>query len=186
MINLAGDISVFLAKLFIKFIINFQIENLNMFTMNNQFAYVVPDTNSRDFDMTQYFSMAKEGFNLAFIYNMSNSQPGANCPGGVTCIAEEIGNILIGGFRPTLRTEMHKFTDYSFEEFELMRDTEEERHTKIVMDMKAYMESSVGKCNNCTKWGMEAVESKDAGRIDILDVGSQESTMRISIANFVL
>merc|ERR1712226_1098146 len=28
-----------------------------------------------------------------------------------------------------------------------------------------------GRCNNCTRWGMESVESKDAGQVEILDVG---------------
>lgn len=142
-----------------------------MFTLENQYAFIVPDTNSRDFDMTQFFSMAKEGYNLAFIYNMSNSQPGANCPGGLTCVVEEIGKVLVGGFEPTLQAEMTHFTDYSEIEFELVRDTIKERHEKVAMNMKYYLET-VGKCDNCSRWGMETVESKDAMRTDILDVGT--------------
>ena len=141
-----------------------------MFQMTNQFAYIVTDTNSRDFDMTPYFARAQEGFNLAFIYNMSNSQPGANCPGGVQCVAEEIGNILGSGFEMTLRLEIPLFEEYALEEFNLLRDKPWERHEKVIRNFKTYMEN-YGKCNNCTRWGMEAVESKDAGRIDILDVG---------------
>ena len=142
-----------------------------MFKLENQFAFIVPDTNSRDYDMTQFFSMAKEGDNLAFIYNMSNSQPGANCPGGVQCVAEEIGKVLVGGYEPTLQAEMTMFVDYSTEEFDLVRDTIMERHEKVAKSMKYYMET-VGKCDNCSRWGMETVESKDATRVDILDVGT--------------
>ena len=141
-----------------------------MFKMTNQFSYIVTDTNSRDFDMMPYFAMAKEGFNLAFIYNMSNSQPGANCPSGVQCIAEEIGNILGSGFEMTLRLEIPLFQQYSLEEFNLMRDRPSERHRKVISNFKSYMENN-GRCNNCTRWGMEAVESKDAGQVEILDVG---------------
>ena len=141
-----------------------------MFKMTNQFAYIVTDTNSRDFDMMPYFAMAKEGFNLAFVYNMSNSQPGANCPSGVQCIAEEIGNIIGSGFEMTLREEIPLFQQYALEEFQLLRDRTWERHRNVIVNFKNYM-ATYGRGNNCTRWGMEAVESKDAGQVDILDVG---------------
>ena len=48
---------------------------------------------------------------------------------------------------------------FSLEEFELMRPSIDDRHRKVVWDMKMFMDTQ-GRCNNCTKWMMETVESR--------------------------
>ena len=60
---------------------------------------------------------------------------------------------------------------FSLEEFELMRPSIDDRHRKVVRDMKMFMETQ-GRCNNCTKWMMEAVEVKESDRVHQLEVGS--------------
>ena len=84
-----------------------------MFKPENQYAYIVSDTDSQNSDVTPYINMAKEGYNLAFIYNMTNSQPSAVCPEGVRCVAEELGNILAAGYAKTLNDELPLFNEYS-------------------------------------------------------------------------
>ena len=59
---------------------------------------------------------------------------------------------------------------FSLEEFELMRPSIGDRHRKVVRDMKMFMETQ-GRCNNCTKWMMETVESRMKGDVSRLDVG---------------
>ena len=59
---------------------------------------------------------------------------------------------------------------FSLEEFELMRPSIDDRHRKVVRDMKMFMETQ-GRCNNCTKWMMETVESRKKGDVSRLDVG---------------
>ena len=80
-----------------------------MFTMRNEFAYVITDTNKEDANIEQYFGLAQEGYNLAFIYN--TSLPQGECDRGLACIAGDIGNILVGGYDKTLQTEMPLFEE---------------------------------------------------------------------------
>ena len=52
-----------------------------------------------------------------------------------------------------------------------MRPSLHERHIHVVRDMKMFMETQ-GKCNKCTSWRMETVESKsNSGQVTRLDVG---------------
>ena len=84
-----------------------------MFSMDNEFAYIITDTSNADANIQPYFDIAEEGYNLAFIYNNSNSDPEASCDQGLRCIASDIGNILVGGYDVTLKTEMSLFEEVS-------------------------------------------------------------------------
>ena len=82
-----------------------------MFSMENEFAYIITDTHQNDANMAPYFALAEEGYNLAFIFNTSVAAEGVDCARGLTCAASDIGNILLGGFDKTLRAEMPLFEE---------------------------------------------------------------------------
>ena len=82
-----------------------------MFTMDNEFAYIITDTNRNDNNIQPYFDMSEEGYNLAFIYNISVPGDSGQCVGGLSCVAGDIGNVLVGGYDMTLQTEMPLFNE---------------------------------------------------------------------------
>ena len=82
-----------------------------MFSMENEFAYVITDTHQNDANMAPYFTLAEEGFNLAFIFNTSVAAEGMECARGLECAASDIGSILLGGYDKTLMGEMPLFEE---------------------------------------------------------------------------
>ena len=147
-----------------------QLSNHGMFTPENEIAYVITDTSRDDSDdVEQFIDMAEEGFNLAFIYNMS-SVTDTDCPGGLSCLVDDLGNTLRAGYDKTLKTELPLFEEFSLEEFELMRPSINNRHIQVARDMKEYMEVQ-GECNRCSKWMMATVETKTSKKVGKLEVG---------------
>ena len=49
---------------------------LEMFSMDNEFAYIITDTSKNDANIQPYFDMAEEGNNLGFIYNYRQMKMG--------------------------------------------------------------------------------------------------------------
>jgi len=148
-------------------------ERYNLFNYESQWVFTVTDTNSLEFDMAEFINMAHDGYNVGFVFNTSVAQSDAVCPSGIKCIVEgAVGYVAIGYERALMR-EMETFQEVTIEEWEIIRPTEEERAHTIIADIKAYLsESGGGRCNNCSAWLMEAVEVREADRINQLDVGS--------------
>ena len=76
--------------------------------MDNEFAYVITDTHQNDANMAPYFSLAEEGYNLAFIYNREGA---TNCARGLAHLASNIGAALVGGYEQTMMGEMPLFEE---------------------------------------------------------------------------
>ena len=138
--------------------------------MDNEFAFIITDTHSNDMDISPFFNYAKEGNNLAFIYNSSIKNPSSACPWGLSCIANEIGGALVGGFDGALIAELPLFAEYSIDEFDVLRPSIRERYNKVAREVKTWLENK-GTCNRCTKWMMETVEGTSGGSFKRLDVG---------------
>ena len=105
-----------------------------MFSMDNEFAFVVTDTDQSDANMAPFFNLAQEvcilysvesclsdtvynlcdlsqGYNLAFIFNTSIASEGVDCDRGLACVASDLGNILVGGYDKALRLELPMFQE---------------------------------------------------------------------------
>jgi len=146
-------------------------EDMSMFRIESQWVYTVTDSHSMDFDMSPYINMAHDGYNLAFIFNTSYAQDSLFCPSGLSCLANEICEVLAAGMEATLKEEMLTFSEVSYEEWDIVRPSEKERAMTVISNMKIYLETS-GSCNNCTRWMMEAVEVRESDRINQLEVGT--------------
>jgi len=160
-------------------------ESLNMFGVESQWVYAVTDTHSLDFDMSPYINMAHDGYNLAFVFNASYAQAGLQCPSGLECLSSEISDILAIGMEKTLIEELITFDEVSIEEWDIVKPTEQERAASVIKDMKEYMRMS-SKCDNCTKWMMEAVEVRESDRINQLEVGSWTPSLGLSLKDDLL
>ena len=99
-----------------------------MLTHENEVAIMITDTAENiNADVTRYVSMAKEGYNLAFITNTGST----GCPQGLDCALEQLGNILLAGYDNVLREEIPLFRRFSLEEYQLLRPTINSRHQKV-------------------------------------------------------
>ena len=56
---------------------------------------------------------AKEGMNLALIYNTSSAlvSGSASCPGGLACLLEQVGEAVVRAWHNTLQGEMGLFQE---------------------------------------------------------------------------
>ena len=82
-----------------------------MFRIESQWVYFVTDSNSENTkSMLSFIEMAKEGYNLAFIFNTSIAQEGKDCPSSLFCLAGEIAGVIAEGYEITLQREMKNFS----------------------------------------------------------------------------
>ena len=56
----------------------------------------------------------QEGFNLAFIYNVSLAGDGAHCARGLAHVAAHMGEYLVQGYERTQKSEMPLFNEVTF------------------------------------------------------------------------
>lgn len=57
----------------------FQITDANLMNVDSQFLFMITDTDISDTDVTMNLERAKDGNNLAFIYNTSKSKGTSAC-----------------------------------------------------------------------------------------------------------
>ena len=107
---------------------------------------------------------------MAFIYNVSESDPGVVCDQGILCTLGELGEALMRGFDEALKEELQLFAKYSLDEFDVLRPTIRERYNHVAVGMKHWLETHA-KCGSCTKYMMESLESTEGGNYERLDVG---------------
>ena len=72
------------------------------------------DTNAEDMDISSFINMGKDGYNLAIIFNASPVGNDLECPGGILCLAEDIGGMFTEGFERALMMEMKTFEQVLF------------------------------------------------------------------------
>lgn len=54
-------------------------EAQNLFKLNTQWIFVITDTHSMDFDMSEFINMGKDGYNVGFVFNASLQQATQDC-----------------------------------------------------------------------------------------------------------
>ena len=65
--------------------------------------------------------LAREGHNIAVIYNASIHDGSDPCEWGLNCILNDLGTMLVKGFDHALMTEMKLFTESTYTEFDTLR-----------------------------------------------------------------
>ena len=51
----------------------------HLFKHNTQWIFLITDTHSMDFDLSEFFSMGKDGFNVGFVFNASLQESTEDC-----------------------------------------------------------------------------------------------------------
>lgn len=155
-------------------------ESMHMFRVESEWMYLVTDSHSLDMDMTPYIQMAKDGYNLGFVYNASDARPEAECTTGLVCLSGELVAMLGKAMEATLLKELVIFNQISVEEWEIIRPSDTERAVTVIENMKQLMINEA-KCGKCSKWMMESVEVREANRIKPLDVGSWRPAIGLTL-----
>ena len=107
-----------------------------MLTHENEVAIMITDTTENiNAEVSRFVSMAKEGYNLAFIYNNGDTQ-GSDCTGGLSCMVGDIGNIIVAGYEASLASEMDLMQSLSEPEFQLLRPKVHDRHILVSFNSK--------------------------------------------------
>jgi len=158
----------------------------DLFNIESQWVYLVTDTHSLDFDMSPYINMAKDGYNLGFVFNASIASPNAVCPNGLQCMLNSALNYVMNCYENVLLSELETFSQVTIEEWDIIKPTPQERAMAVVVDIKNTIDTTGGECNNCTKWMMEAVEVKESDRVHQLEVGSWTTNLGLHIKDDLL
>ena len=117
------------------------------------------------------FNLAKDGHNLAFIYNVSNSDRGIFCPRDLVHFFDGIGKPLFRAFDNRLESEVDQYLNTEISMYDLIRPSVRDRFAQIYNEFRVYMEEN-NPCLNCTKYRMESVEGAVNGEAKRLDVGT--------------
>lgn len=157
----------------------------DMFFLESQWVYMITDTNSKDMDVRPFIKMARDGYNLAFIFNSSLGQEGGACRQGLNCLVEELVQDLAKSFDKTLSEEMVTFSEASMEEWEIIGPSRGERAVSVINNIKQHIETDA-QCSACTSWTMEAVEVKVTNRVDSLEVGSWRPGLGLALKDDLL
>lgn len=156
------------------------------FNYESQWVFLVTDTDSLSFDMSDYISMAEDGYNLGFVYNTSISKAGSVCPSGLECLIDSSITYLAKSYEQVLAKELEIFDQVSIEEWEIIMPTLAERSAAALEAIKEMIMATGGLCSNCTSWMMDAVEVRESDRVNQLEVGSWSALMGLYLKDDLL
>lgn len=146
-------------------------ESANLMMIDAEWLYLVTDTDNQSPMEPKEIKNAKDGYNVAFLYNASISSPVVDCQEGLFCSTEELVRVYGDSMQTVLSSEMDLFNSVSIEEWELVRPDTTQRAADIMVKMKKMIETE-GRCGNCTDWQMRAAELVNDEQANNLDVGS--------------
>ena len=95
-------------QIVICYFISLQAAANSMFDVESQWMYLVTDSSSSNMDMSPFFRMTKDGYNVGFVYNASNPGP---CDTGIMCVSAELVTMLGRGMEKTLVKELQTFDE---------------------------------------------------------------------------
>jgi hypothetical protein len=95
-------------------------ESHDHYHVDSQWVYMVTDTRRGAANVTSFLQMGKDGYNLAFVYNTSLAEGGGGCQGGLTCLLEEMVQLMAGSIEEVLLKELETFDEVSIEEWEII------------------------------------------------------------------
>ncbi|EZA54910.1 ObirIr93a [Ooceraea biroi] len=130
-------------------------KTLNMVQPDSQWLYIVTDSliqNSTN--ITSFVDSLSEGGNVAFLYNMTDSDK--YCDIGLMCHITELVIALSDALKLSLMIEIELYNRVSYEEFELLRLNKAERRQEILKNIRIKLIentlASGGVCGKCLFW----------------------------------
>ncbi|KAF5301510.1 hypothetical protein FQR65_LT08813 [Abscondita terminalis] len=152
-------------------------KTLGLTNTQNQWLYVISDSNLKKNSISQAKNWLTEGDNVAFIYNETISE--LTCISGLRCHVEELLQAFTRALDRAIIEEADVASQLSDEEWEAVRPTKYDRRNLLLQNIKTYLvEHST--CGNCTSWKLETGEtwgneyekSATTSVGDLLSVGS--------------
>ena len=135
-------------------------ENAGLTTLDHQWLYVVTDTNRNSEMMPPELTNAKDGQNVAFLFNSSTVEEGNNCQGGLLCFTEELIRTFAAGLKDTLDAEMETYFSVTSEEWAMLKPKPLNRAQELTAKIKGYINQE-GRCGNCSGWTLKSSELVD-------------------------
>ncbi|XP_018392556.1 PREDICTED: uncharacterized protein LOC108771698 [Cyphomyrmex costatus] len=130
-------------------------KSLNMALPDSQWFYVITDSVVRNStNITSFVNLLTEGSNVAFIYNVTDSD--THCNVSLKCHIQELIMALGNGLKMSLMTEVELYSHMTDEEFELVRLNKQERRQEVLKSIKIKLIedtfSTDGVCSKCLFW----------------------------------
>ncbi|KAL1505744.1 hypothetical protein ABEB36_005237 [Hypothenemus hampei] len=132
-------------------------KELNLVNTQNQWLYLISNTNNRVFNLKRFKKLLREGDNVSFIYN--STVVNTTCDEGtMVCHIRESLTGVLKALDDAIVEESEMADQVSVEEYEAIRPTKSERKRYLLEKVQKYL-TEYGSCNNCTKWKLEAGET---------------------------
>ncbi|CAG0900474.1 unnamed protein product, partial [Darwinula stevensoni] len=147
-------------------------QKLNLTGLQNQWLFVLPDTNAVTYNPYPYLKSVKDGDNFAFIYN--NSLPQAlrsNCQETIFCYVATTVDLAIRGWEEDLKKQYALMEELPLEEWDDVRPSKADRAGNVADYVQSLIDGEE-RCSGCINWGLEAVEIKSETKFDFVDVGA--------------
>ncbi|KYN11033.1 Glutamate receptor delta-2 subunit [Trachymyrmex cornetzi] len=113
-------------------------KSLNMALPDSQWLYIITDSVARNStNITSFIDLLTEGSNVAFIYNVTDSD--TYCNVSLKCHIQELVSALANALKMSLMTEIELYSHITDEEFELIQLIEDTFSTS-------------GVCGKCLFW----------------------------------
>ncbi|XP_069953211.1 ionotropic receptor 93a-like isoform X1 [Cherax quadricarinatus] len=143
--------------------------SMKLMGSKNQWLFVVPDSHSLKYDMYGYLVNMKDGDNIAFVYNMSDLNPTTPCNDGFQCYMKLLITQYAVELSSALSKELELYYQVSEEEWTEVKPSPASRASTIITAIKDKQEE-VQNCSRCTHWGVQAAETRDTHRFELLNV----------------
>ncbi|XP_018374481.1 PREDICTED: uncharacterized protein LOC108768527 [Trachymyrmex cornetzi] len=130
-------------------------KSLNMALPDSQWLYIITDSVARNStNITSFIDLLTEGSNVAFIYNVTDSD--TYCNVSLKCHIQELVSALANALKMSLMTEIELYSHITDEEFELVRLNKQGRRQEILKSIKIQLIedtfSTSGVCGKCLFW----------------------------------
>jgi hypothetical protein len=80
-------------------IIHQRMEDVGLLNINTEVLYLVTDTDQASVMEPEQIKKAQDGYNVAFLYNSSNSNNNADCKSGLFCVTEELIRMYVASIQ---------------------------------------------------------------------------------------
>ncbi|XP_057661062.1 ionotropic receptor 93a [Diorhabda carinulata] len=154
--KIVGSNYLVIASYYIVGILMEYAKSLQIAGINNQWMYIISDTNRHFQDIHVFENLLKEGDNVAFLYNSSFTTN--VCAGGRKCHIKELLESFTRSIDQAITEEFNTASQVSEEEWEAIRPTKSERRDFLLKNMKIHL-SKNGVCDNCTYWKISTGET---------------------------
>ncbi|XP_028174055.1 ionotropic receptor 93a-like [Ostrinia furnacalis] len=121
-----------------------------------QWLYVISDTDAQNGNLSSLINALYEGENVAFMYNITESNP--ECKNGLMCYCQEMMNAFISALDAAVQDEFDVAAQVSDEEWEAIRPNKIQRRGMLLKHMQQHI-STKSSCGNCSTWRALAADT---------------------------